>query len=100
MQAALPAEHEVRFRPRRAAWKNLWVHAVLLMTALLSLYPFFLILQNSFKSNEEVLLNPGGWPENFTLASYRELFDYQGNQVLRSFANSVFIATTSTVLAV
>ena len=100
MQATLPAEQEVRFRTRRAAWKNLWVHAVLLMTALLSLYPFFLMLQNSFKSNEEVLLNPGGWPENVTLASYRELFDYQGNQVLRSFANSVFIATTSTVLAV
>lgn len=100
MRATLPRENEVHFRPRRAAWKNVWVHGVLLLTALLSLYPFVLMLQNSFKSNEEVLLNPGGWPEQFTLASYRELFDYQGNQVLRSFANSVFIATTSTVLAV
>jgi ABC-type glycerol-3-phosphate transport system permease component len=85
---------------RGAGMKNLWVHAVLLLTAVLSLYPFFLMLQNSFKSNEEVLLNPAGWPENVTLASYRELFDYQGNQVLRAFANSIFVATTSTVLAV
>ncbi len=100
MRATLPAERDVRFRSRRPAFKNLWVHAVLILTVVLSLYPFLLMLQNSFKSNEEVLLNPGGWPENFTLASYRELFDYQGNQVLRSFANSVFIATTSTVLAV
>ena len=100
MQVASPVERDVQFRSRRPAFKNLWVHAVLLLTAVLSLYPFLLMLQNSFKSNEEVLLNPGGWPENFTLASYRELFDYQGNQVLRSFANSVFIATTSTVLAV
>ncbi|MGI8486257.1 MAG: carbohydrate ABC transporter permease, partial [Thermomicrobiales bacterium] len=37
---------------------------------------------------------------HFTFESYRQLFTYQGNQVLRSFFNSVFIASVSTILAV
>lgn len=76
------------------------VHLILLATVVLSLYPFALMLINSFKTNTEVLQNPAGWPVNFTFESYRQLFTYEGNQVLRSFFNSVFIASTSTILAV
>ncbi len=79
---------------------NLIVHLILLVVVAASLYPFALMLSNSFKSNTEVLQNPAGLPELFTIESYRQLFSYEGNQVMRSFFNSVFISTVSTVLAV
>jgi len=102
--AAQPALHPTivtsgtRRGPRRP--RHLWVHAVLVVAVALSLYPFLLMLLNSFKSNVEVLRNSSGWPTDATLASYRELLTYEGNQVVRSFFNSVFIATVSTALAV
>lgn len=79
---------------------NILVHLILLATVVLSLYPFALMLINSFKTNTEVLQNPAGWPANLTFESYRQLFTFEGNQVLRSFFNSVFIASVSTILAV
>jgi ABC-type glycerol-3-phosphate transport system permease component len=85
---------------RRVRGSNILVHLILLGTVVLSLYPFILMLLNSFKTNTEVLQNPAGWPINFSFESYRQLFTYEGNQVLRSFFNSVFIASVSTILAV
>ena len=75
-------------------------HLILIATVILSLYPFGLMVVNSFKSNTEVLRNPAGWPINGTVESYRQLFNYEGNQVLRAFFNSVFISSVSTILAV
>ncbi len=88
--------------PRRRAVNvtHLGVYGVLAIAITLSLYPFLLMLLNSFKGDTEVFRNPGGWPADFTLQSYRQLLTYQGNQVIRSFFNSVFIATTSTMIAV
>ena len=87
-------------RRRARPTRHLWVHAALILAVALSLYPFGLMLLNSFKSNVEVLRNPAGWPLDPTLGSYRELFTYEGSQVVRSFLNSVLIAAVSTVLAV
>ncbi len=87
-------------RRRFPASRRLAVHAVLMVAVLLSLYPFALMLLNSFKSNVEVLRNSAGWPNAPTLDSYRDLLTYEGNQVVRSFFNSVLIATVSTAAAV
>ena len=87
-------------RRRRGDWRHWAVHAALLVAVAGSLYPFALMLLNSFKTDTEVLRNTAGWPIAPTLASYRALLTYEGSQVVRSFANSVLIATVSTLLAV
>lgn len=79
---------------------RLIIHAILLVTTALSLFPFALMLLNSFKSNSEVLRNPAGWPIVFTLESYREFLSCQGNAATRSFLNSLFVAGASTAIAV
>ena len=84
-------------RRYRGNFTLLGAYSILAVAILLSLFPFGLMVLNSFKDNTEVFRNPGGWPREFTLESYRQLFSYQGNQVLRSFFNSVFIAATSTI---
>lgn len=87
-------------RNRRFDWRGLAVHAVLLAAVVVSLYPFALMALNSFKTDTEVLRNAAGLPNDPTLASYRALLTYEGNQVVRSFFNSILIATVSTAASV
>jgi ABC-type glycerol-3-phosphate transport system permease component len=74
-------------------------HAVLFLVVFLSLYPVAMMVLNSFKSDSEVLANPAGLPNDWTLSSYRAIFQYHGG-LWMNFINSVIIATTSTVIAV
>ena len=87
-------------RSKPIAVSKVTAHAVLIVAVLVSVYPLLLMLLNSFKSDSEVLRNPAGLPLNFTLQSYANFVGYQDFQSIRSFFNSVFIATTSTVIAV
>lgn len=73
-------------------------YAVLVFTVMISLYPIFVMLLNSFKSDSEVSRNPAGLPQTWTLASYAAIFEYHGGLWV-NFLNSVIIATTSTVVA-
>ncbi len=74
-------------------------HIVLLIVVAISFYPLIVMALNSFKTDSEVLRNPAGWPEVWTLASYEAIFQYHGG-LWRNFMNSVFVATTSTLIAV
>lgn len=73
-------------------------YAVLVFTVMLSLYPIFVMVLNSFKSDAEVSRNPSGLPQQWTLASYAAIFEYHGGMWV-NFLNSVIIATTSTLIA-
>lgn len=70
----------------------------LVVFVLLSLYPLFMMILNSFKSDTEILSNPAGFPQEFTLGSYQAIFKYHGG-LLRNFGNSVIVATTSTIVS-
>lgn len=72
-------------------------YLVLLVVAFMSLYPLALMIINSFKSDNDVLLNPAGLPQPWTLASYAQLINF--GQLL-NFANSIFISVVTTVIAV
>jgi len=93
-------------RPRTAQmsrpleWTQVGAHILLICAVLLSMYPLLIMVLNSFKSDAEVLRNPAGWPIVFTLQSYVNFVTYQNFQSIRSFFNSVFIASVSTVIAV
>jgi ABC-type glycerol-3-phosphate transport system permease component len=65
----------------------------------LSLYPFAMMIINSFKTDSEILRNPSSLPIDWTLASYASLFTYHGG-VWVNFLNGLIVATTSTVIAV
>ena len=69
------------------------------VAALVFCYPLVQMLVNSFKSNDEIMANPGGLPHTWTLASYADLVDPH-RVLLRNLVNSVLIATSGTALAV
>ncbi len=72
-------------------------YLVLVIVAFTSLYPLALMIINSFKSDNDVLLNPAGLPQPWTLASYIQLINF--GQLL-NFANSIFISVVTTAIAV
>jgi ABC-type glycerol-3-phosphate transport system permease component len=87
-------------------WRTRWARPALLVTyailaimVALSLYPFAMMIINSFKTDSEILRNPSSLPIDWTLASYASLFTYHGG-VWVNFLNGLIVATTSTVIAV
>jgi ABC-type glycerol-3-phosphate transport system permease component len=75
------------------------VNAAAGLAALVFCYPLVQMMMNSFKSNDEIMRNPGGLPNAWTLSSYADLVDPH-RSLLRNLGNSVFIAATGTAIAV
>ena len=70
-------------------------NAILIVFVLFHLYPVYMMILNSFKTDTEILSNPAGFPEELTLSSYQAVIKYHGG-LLRNFLNSAAISTTST----
>jgi multiple sugar transport system permease protein len=64
---------------------------------LAALYPLLLMAMNSFKDNNQVVVNPAGLPNPWSLTSYKSLINQGG---LRSFGNSLLVAGVTTIGAV
>jgi ABC-type glycerol-3-phosphate transport system permease component len=87
-------------------WRTQWARPALVATYLvlaimvaLSLYPFVMMIINSFKTDTEILRNPSALPVDWTLASYQSLVTYHGGAWV-NFLNGLIVATSSTVVAV
>lgn len=87
-------------------WRTRWArpaliasYTVMAILVALSLYPFAMMLINSFKTDSEILRNPSALPIEWTLGSYQSLFTYHGGAWV-NFLNGLIVATTSTVAAV
>ena len=72
-------------------------YALLILVTIIALYPLYLVIANSLKSNTNVALNPSGFPAPPTTSSYSQLV---AAGQLRSFVNSLIVASSATVGAV
>ncbi len=74
------------------------IYAILIIWAITTIYPFFWVINNSFKSSTEILSNAFSLPANFTIDNYKNAF---GNMnILRSYGNSLLISGSVTVVVV
>lgn len=87
-------------------WRTRWArpalvasYLILAVMVILSLYPFAMMVINSFKSDSEILRNPAALPENWTVESYLALFAFHGGAWI-NFINAVIISCSSTAIAV
>ena len=69
------------------------------LAAIVFCFPLVQMLLNAFKSNDEIMANPGGLPLVWTLANFADLADPR-RSLLRNLLNSVLIASVGTALAV
>ena len=85
-----------------ASWPaRLAAYAAASLIALLFLYPYWWMVLGAFRTTEAVMTAPlRPWPENIDLSVFGTIARVGGAPLWRYAANSVFITTASTVLAV
>jgi len=77
---------------------NVMYYLILLVSMAVVIYPIFLMLATSLKTNPEVMTNPMGWPKKLNWNGYRQVLG-SGN-FLRYYANSAFVTTISLLVIV
>lgn len=77
---------------------NLLVYSGLTIFVLFWLFPLFMALINSFKSNGELLTNIVSLPKTFTLVNYKRTIDKM--HYLRSFLNTVILSSFSVAMMI
>ena len=74
-------------------------YLILIGAGILSIYPMIIMFINSFKSDQEMYINPAGLPIQWTLDSYGKVFQYH-NGLWINLINAIIISLISTVVAV
>lgn len=71
-------------------------YIILILGAIMVVYPFFFMVNNSFKTGREIIHSPTALPTKITLIGYTGVFDEL--DVLLLFKNSLILAVSITVL--
>lgn len=87
-----------RRRRQEAVAGKAIAYAAIVATSAFMVFPFVWMLVSSFKPFEEIFAGDTFFPSNPTVANYRSLFEQ--SDAWRKIWNSLFIATTGTVLSV
>ncbi|MBE2200682.1 MAG: carbohydrate ABC transporter permease [Anaerolinea sp.] len=81
---------------RRIPWSTIIIYGLLLIGAIVVLYPFLYMLMNSVKPGREILHQPTSLPTEITLSGYTGVFERLNMALL--FRNSLILAISITVL--
>jgi raffinose/stachyose/melibiose transport system permease protein len=75
------------------------VFVLVLALFLLYMFPFLMVILNSFKTKRDIISSPFSFAtrDGFTLAAYREAFTKMG--YVRAFFNSFFVTSVATVVS-
>ena len=76
----------------------LFSYAVMIFTVIVSIFPIVWVVVSSFKTNKAILSEPFALPTSISFQAYADVFTQYN--FLKFFSNSLFIATTATVIAV
>ena len=76
------------------------IYGLLIVGALVQVYPIFFLLMNTFKTDTQILNTPFSLPSNFSLAAYIDIWtgDRTGMFFGRYFYNSVIVVVATLVL--
>jgi len=89
----------VRTSPRTGEFlKNGGIQAVLLINAFIMVYPLFVMVISSFKTNAEIFTSPFAMPESFSLANAEKV--WMDTNFIRYLANSIGVTAVSIILIV
>ena len=78
--------------------RKIFFTILLIITSLLSIFPFYWMILNSFKNPAIIFKVPVDFfTFDLTFDSYLDVFAYENGIIWRSYANSLFIAITATL---
>ncbi len=78
--------------------KNGAIQGVLLLNAFIMVYPLFVMVMSSFKTNAEIFTSPFALPHSFSLANAQKV--WTDTNFVRYLANSIGVTAASIVLIV
>jgi multiple sugar transport system permease protein len=81
---------------KKMTWSSAIVYLLLVLGALIVLYPFFYMVMNSFKFGPEILHSPTRLPTQITLSGYVGVFEELNMLLL--YRNSLILAVSITLL--
>lgn len=73
-------------------------NGIILIACFFAIYPVFIMVAGAFKSANELMRNAAGFPIKPTLENFDRLFSYNSGLILRTFVNSIFVASMYTIL--
>lgn len=76
----------------------IFIHILIVLAVFFAMYPIFVMVAGSFKSAQELNYNVAGFPKAFTLENYMRLLNYNSGIIVRTYLNSIFIASCYTLL--
>jgi raffinose/stachyose/melibiose transport system permease protein len=85
-------------KERGQSLKNGAIHGVLLLNAFIMVYPLFVMVISSFKTNAEIFTSPFALPHSFSLANAQKV--WTDTNFVRYLANSIGVTAASIVLIV
>lgn len=73
-------------------------YILLIFWGITTVFPLYWVFINSFKINDEILLNPLSFPKKINLINYSQLSNYGNINFAKGFLNSAIISFTTTFL--
>ncbi len=78
--------------------KKFFIYFFLIVTVIIFVFPFLIIIINSFKTNGEILENPFSLPHSINFSHFIEVINKMNFSV--TFTNSLIITAVSTILII
>lgn len=100
LRSSAPATQPVLSRNRRSPLAALGLHAALITSSVIAVFPVFWVAVTSFKPDSKAIEATPSLFNESSLQNYRDILTGQRGPFLTWFGNSVLIATATTVLAV
>lgn len=77
---------------------NFFKYILLIITFVVFVFPFVLLIINSFKTNGEILINPFSMPKSWSLDNFSTVVERM--KFMTSFSNSLLIAVVSVIIII
>lgn len=83
---------------KKKTWKKVCFYIFFILLLCVFLYPFYLVVLNSLKTNKEVILDALAFPESINFGGYIKAFERMN--FFQSFLNSLVVTVGSIILIV
>lgn len=83
---------------KKAAVNKIILHTVLIIVSFICVFPVYVMISCSFKPLSEIYASSIAFPVRPTMDNYVRLFNYNSGIIIRTFFNSLYVASATTVL--
>lgn len=84
---------------RKRLDKTILLNGVVILACFFAVFPVYIMVTGALKDSKELYSNAYGFPVQATLDNFSRLLNYNSGLIVRTFGNSIFVATCYTALS-